>query len=578
VLEEQGLARRAEEESRRAGELSGGLAREPRLFIDALARACAFDWPHAIEKYRTLVAQYPDVLEYQLALSRALLRVGDGEGARAAVEAMRALPNAAADARVDLIAAERANLVTDTAAMAKLAADALAKAQARGSRSLVAEASLMAARARLLRHDDLLQVADDFHAVERMFRELGNRTQAAFAIMRAATALRMGGHPAEARSELARALAEAREIGSVLAEGRIELQLGILERRASTDAARAHEARALAIAREVGDRLAETNARNAVALSDWHSGKLVEARAGFEEAAKIATEIGSKKNETDSLDNLAMVLGDLGQPREELAIHEQMIDRYRAMPSPEDVGMTLYNIAHVLLEEGELDAAEARLGEAETECKAGQDPDCLDAVKGWRAAIARLRGDPAAARVLLKEAIDDERTRGASRTQDDLEGRALLLDVEGGTARSEELAALVKKDDGSAQAHGRLAQSLAVGGATEDAIAEARRTLALARKEESYLQRVEAELAAADALSRAGRREEAASVARPIAADARRRGYLRWALEAELLSAAAEANPAASLGRVAVEADAKGLVIVAKRARASLPSSGRDGE
>ncbi|MDL1950667.1 serine/threonine protein kinase, partial [Acidobacteria bacterium ACD] len=84
-----GYDARAEAEARKAFELSGGLSREERLFVEARLAERSRDWERAIESYRTLFGFFPDSLEYGLRLADAQVATRRSAEALKTVAALR---------------------------------------------------------------------------------------------------------------------------------------------------------------------------------------------------------------------------------------------------------------------------------------------------------------------------------------------------------------------------------------------------------------------------------------------------------------------------------------------------------
>src|ERR1051326_7781565 len=98
-----GYDTRAEEEAKKAFDLSGQLSREPRLMIEARYREFSHDFPAAIEIYRTLYNFFPDNLNYGLGLAGAQLAGGAAKDSLATIQRIRrSFPSLAGNARIDL--------------------------------------------------------------------------------------------------------------------------------------------------------------------------------------------------------------------------------------------------------------------------------------------------------------------------------------------------------------------------------------------------------------------------------------------------------------------------------------------
>jgi tetratricopeptide (TPR) repeat protein len=339
-------------------------------------------------------------------------------------------------------------------------------------------------------------------------------------------------------------------------------------RRKDQASALPHLANAIEIARRVGDKAVEEGATNETALVHWKLSHLTKARAGFEEAAKLAAASGSTHGELRALDNLATVIGDLGDVREALAAHQDMAKRYLETRSLEDYAITRNDEAEILLNMGDLEGATTSLDEGERETSGARKIETTLSYQATRAEIVEQRGEFEKARALYRSAIEERQKTGDTYMSGRWERSLAAMEVAHGVSRTIDLRRWAKSDPDDARNRAALAASLAIDGNPTEAAAEARRAIATGAKTEVYLDRALASLLAAGALARTGARAEAVAIAEPIARDAESRGLLRWALEGRLVQAEASSGDDALARLDAVERDARarGLVAVADRA------------
>ena len=134
---------KAEDEAKRAFDLSGQLSREDRLSIEARYRQLSHDYPAAIEIYRTLYNFFPDNVDYGLRLVGAQNATGQAEDALSTVARLHKLPQAqSSDARIDLVEAKTAEQLSDYKHEQQAAGIAASKGQAQGARMILASARL----------------------------------------------------------------------------------------------------------------------------------------------------------------------------------------------------------------------------------------------------------------------------------------------------------------------------------------------------------------------------------------------------------------------------------------------------
>ena len=149
-----GYTATAQEEAKRALDLSSSLSREEQLLIEGRYRQLAHDWPKAVETYRALTRFFPDNLDYGLRLAAVLSKEGKEQESLQALEALRRLPKPIAnDPRIDLQEALTFSTAADYKGVKTAAADAADKAQKRGTHMLLAEAKLLQSQA-ATRQDD----------------------------------------------------------------------------------------------------------------------------------------------------------------------------------------------------------------------------------------------------------------------------------------------------------------------------------------------------------------------------------------------------------------------------------------
>jgi tetratricopeptide (TPR) repeat protein len=404
-----------------------------------------------------------------------------------------------------------------------------------------------------------------------MYLELGNRSAAAFTAARAGFALFQADEMDAAFRETRRALDAAREVGNRALEGRLEMQLGIFYERSDVTLARTHLAKALEIAKECGEKLLMTTTLNNLGLCDRHDGKLPDARKSFEAAIDVATAIGAAQDEDGARDNLAMVLGAMGEAEQAIVIHEQMLKRFQERKRVDDVVITLHSIAALRLELGDLAGARAQIDEGERLATPLGDRENLAEIRFLRAEVRALEGDLEAARRLLREAIDERRQSGTTRDAGGWELELTRMDLASGLSRTGDIRGWMARRENDALAHATLAWSLAADGNAKEASTEIDRALAVARSTDAYFERISAQLLAARVLVVVGKPERALAIARPLVESARSRGSIRWELEARLIVALAEAargtSARESLGVIAQIAHERGLLAIEARAR-----------
>jgi eukaryotic-like serine/threonine-protein kinase len=136
-----GYDKKAQEESRQAFELAANLSREERLLVEGRYYDIDHEYDKAIEIYRTLLALFPDNLDYGLKLATVQVRGGKAQDALATVESVRKLMPAPSELPlIDLQEATAWDALGDIKQQEQPLARAVELARAQGSRLILARA------------------------------------------------------------------------------------------------------------------------------------------------------------------------------------------------------------------------------------------------------------------------------------------------------------------------------------------------------------------------------------------------------------------------------------------------------
>jgi len=313
-----GYEANAQEEARRAYDLSGSLPREQRLAIEGRYRETARDWDKAAEIYGALTRFFPDNLEYGLRLASAQVEAGRGREAMDTLAALRRLPAPLReDHRIDLAEADAAESLGDWRRALASAEAAAQKGAANGARLLVARARLQQASA---------------------YKELGE--------------------PAKARS----AIEEARETyaatGDHSGSAQAALNLGsLLAHQGDLQEAKRWGEQAMATYRRIGNQRGLAGSLTNLTLVLYQQGKLQEAKRYSEQALATFRKIGDKQSTATAQNNLALLLSDLGDLAGARKYYEESLQLYRQVGNTADAGIALNNIGDVLSTQGDLAGA-----------------------------------------------------------------------------------------------------------------------------------------------------------------------------------------------------------------------------
>ena len=446
-----GYDAQAMEEARKAVELSGRLAREDALAIQARYEEVSRHWEEASRLYRSLWTFYPDDLEIGLHLAVNLMTAGKGGEALQVLDELRRLPPPAGEnARIDLIEARTAYRLSDFVRMQAAAERAAAKATRSGETIILAQALVYQG----YRHIQEGQ-GQEAVAVLRRARELaktsGHPYTLGMVVGSLGIALQSVGDLDEAAKALEEGLTIARQLGSVVGIGIQYQLLGDLHR------IRGDLAKALPLLEKSRASFLEIDDswRQALVLSLIGSvlslqGDLDGARQRLGESAAIAEKVGSRLDEANARTALGPVLaagGDFAGARRELQSAQGLLRALgqKAAPAKVAAARVHLGLARLSLDQGNPQEAArlARQAAVRTGASGERDP--------------RVRALAVLAEALLRQGNQAQARQAAD------QARELL-----GTGASRELRLAVAP---------ALARVDAAGGAVEKATADLRQAL-----------------------------------------------------------------------------------------------------
>jgi class 3 adenylate cyclase/tetratricopeptide (TPR) repeat protein len=237
-----------------AFELSGGLAREERLSIEAQYRVANSEPDKAIEIYRSLWTFFPDELDYGLRLAAVQSFASKGQDALATVQAMRKIAAPARDdPRIDLAAAEAQATLSDYKREREAAAVAIEKANRLGEHFLVAEAEWRQCAA-LDHMGDYTNARSAGEQAQAAYAAAGYKLGVARSLTCVANVLSDQGNLAAARKPREEALKFAREVGSQRdIAGALNNLANLLSSTGDLEGAVKNYREALAVSDQIGD-------------------------------------------------------------------------------------------------------------------------------------------------------------------------------------------------------------------------------------------------------------------------------------------------------------------------------------
>ena len=534
---------KAQQEAKKAFELSEGLPRADRLSVEGRYRELTREFPAAIEIYRTLQTFFPDDLEYALRLASAQLKADRAKDALQAVARMRSLPEPlSSDPRIDLMEAHVGEALSDFRRVQRVAKTAATKGRLRGSRLVVAQAKEREGLAwgELGDSDKAVQTLSEARA---LFAEGGNPRDSALALLDLGDIWFYKGDFVRARGSYEEALRGFRQTG---AQQKIALTLSRMgslfyEQGRMEDAKQAHE-EAVRLDRALGNGIARDLSNLANVLDAM--GDLSHGIQNRQQAAQSFREDGDKNDEAIALTNLGGTLLKTGRIRDATQTVTQAMAIQKEVGHKRGLGFSLFYMAQILL-------AQDRLPEARA--TAEQD-------------------------LALRKELHDE----AHLPENQMQLAEIALE-QGEAAEAEQLALAAatsfdqqRVPDLGAQAYADLARILLHQGKLNEAKANAHRARDLSRKGGDITARFDATLASAAVDAASSKTSYAIQSLEGLRDETRRRGFVNYELETRLRLGELELQSnKKSAGRLRLkqlsrDAQSKSFRLIARKANVAL--------
>ena len=507
-----GYDAKAEQEGKRAFDLSGSLNREQRLIIEGRYRAVSNQWDQGLEVYQTLFGLFPDNLDYGISLTTCESMAGKGTQVQATLAELRQLPPPEGqDARIDLAEANWAESVSDFKREELSASRSVQRAQALGEKLLAAQAQLAQGTAQW---------------------KLGEPGQALITLKEAQDTFEAEGD----RGSVAEAL---------------EVTAGVLRDQGDLAGARQKYERGLQIRRASGDQGGVAASLNEIALLRWQQGDLDGAKKMYDQALASFREVGDQNGVGNALNNEANILYDEGNLGAALRMYEASSAKFTEIGDQGGQTLALLNIALVLANQGDLAGARSRYQKAaDLAGQLGTRSQRATALSGL-GDVAYMQGDLAEAGRKYAEALAIRREIGEQGTAAEAVVNLALVSVEEGQAEQAVSTLPAAIDEArregqpvnEAAGYVALARAyLALHSASEAAKAAAR-ARSLAEKSQSRPTRLDAEIVYARTTAASGGVagvREAAQTLSEVRTEAEKLGFADRALEAGLALGTAE--------------------------------------
>src|SRR6202165_2103370 len=369
-----GYDSRALASAQKALALANGLPEDERMEIQGRYYELNHDWVGAIGVYRHLWQDFPDDLESGLKLAVAEMAAGNVNNASGVLSNLLSLPApSGSDPRIDLTEASIAARSADYKRQQTLAEQAAAKAQASGTRLLLARAKLVQGWA-LDDQSRLKEAAEAYSTAQQIYEQAGDRDGTATALNDLGIVLQKQGDLAGARAKLEEAKADFRQIGDENGLGGALTNLGEVYRA---------------------------------------GGDLAKAESLYREALEIFRKLGRKDNEYAAMNNVGGVLYQRGDFRGARRFFEDLLDVRQAAGDKLGVALAKTNLADVLRIQGETDRAAGLCEQALATLKEIGDRSTAAAVALSLAKTMIVKHDFAAARRILREALATNEGIGA---------------------------------------------------------------------------------------------------------------------------------------------------------------------
>jgi class 3 adenylate cyclase/tetratricopeptide (TPR) repeat protein len=379
---------KAQEEAKKAFDLSSQLSREDQLLVEGRYHELNMGWEKAIKVYSSLWEVYPDNLDYGLRLASVQTSAGKGKDALATIEDLRKLPAPAQDdPRIDLAMATAAKTLSDFKKEAAADESAKKQAQAQGAGLLSAQASLDECWA-LYNLGELTPAASACREAEDSFAAVRDRKESARAVTRLAIILNAQGQPDAALKLHEQALQSMREIGSRKdVAGALVNIAGLASDRGDWATAKKNYEEALKISAEIDDGEHISEYTNDLASVFYAEGDFAKAKELYEQVVARSRQTGDQSGLAAGLNNIALISYLQGELKTAQDMFEEALAIERSLGTTGDVASSLDSLGDLLFAQDDLNAAAKNYQEAfDIRQKAGEK----SAIASSKLSLAKL--------------------------------------------------------------------------------------------------------------------------------------------------------------------------------------------
>lgn len=536
---------KAQASARRALELSSGLSREDRLWIEGRARETTHEWDAAIAAYRSLFSSAPDNLEYGLRLLSAQNWVPSAKAGRlATIAALRRLPPPSGDdPRIDLAEIDQLFQTGEYKRAREIAARAETRARERGAR-LVETAALVYGSSAAFQMGETDKSMEMCERARRTYVEIGDRLGEVKTIQGIELCLQAQGRLAEARTMAEQHIAILREMGAAIWLPGALVNLSFI----------AGQQGDVAVAKRAAQESLEAFRANKMKIGDIYAGG-----------------------------NLADALVREGRLAEAVRLEEPFLGIAREAGDSYGVSLAQSGQSWLRYLQGDIPGAQKALEEALTIVQKSEARTDTASALAWRAELSRQGDRLPEARRDLEEAIKLQQGTGDTGRLAEMRVALARLSIE--EAKPADAIAPVREAREVFRKQGRLGDEIDAGtalaeaqlalGKTIDARVEVESADLALKKSLDQMLRVQTEIVAARVRAAEGDGAGAIRDLERTLSDATRFGFVPLQLDARLALGQIEmktgraASGRARLDALERDAKAKGFLLVARRAGAA---------
>jgi|HubBroStandDraft_1064217.scaffolds.fasta_scaffold04677_5 serine/threonine protein kinase/tetratricopeptide (TPR) repeat protein len=620
-----GYDNNAQLEGKKAFELSTSLPREQRLWVEGRYRESTYDWPKAVDVYKTLRDFFPDNLDYGLQLAVAQTAASQGKAALATIAELRKLPAPARDdPRIDLAEATAAITLGDFSHSLEPARLAASKGEEEGARLLVARARLAEGSA-LQELGDLKGSAQAAEEAKQVFAAAGDQGGVASALIHLGSSRYRAGDTAGAKQAWEQSLSISRDIGyqqdiesslndlanvqwragdlagakklfdqslvvanktgnaRAAAQASVNLA-GLLYDGGDFPAAQQAQEKALETFRRIGDKSGTASTLSNLGMIVEARGDFAGARTDYEEALSAFTELGQKFGMASAENKLANLLYEQSHYPEAKTMYERALATFNEVGAKNGILLAEGNLGNIQSTLGDLTQARKMYEEALALARESQENNQIAQSLQSIGGVLEAQGDLEGARNYFEQALAARKALGDA---DGIVGPELALatlSIEQGHPAAAESAARQaaerfrkeKSPDDEANALAVLARSLFEQAKTHEAETAIDRAAQLAAKSQDNDFRGPIDIMAARIHGASGKTDVSIKGLESILAQQTQLGDVPLQFEARLALGEIEvksgdfASGRSRLTALENDANAKGFVLTARKAHAAL--------